>query len=149
MLRNGVWSEDKQMHAAHFSVGSNSKISSFTPSQCFQAADAQNITQKCSPAWANRFTMGLPGKPTSATTDTFICPDNGIIVIDAYKDTNSGTIHVYVNGVMMFAAPAYNATGFAICFPVTRGDSIKLATDQTAAGWTVRRDDFVPYIGGY
>lgn len=83
-------------------------------------------------------------QPTSASTKTFTCPDNGWIYMYADRGSTAGnTLYIHVDGVARNAFPAYNAYATAsIMLPVQTGQVIKLTTDSANPTWTIRQMSF-------
>lgn len=96
------------------------------------------------PNYSSKVAMGLPTNPTSASTTTFTCPDNGWISIVADRGSSAGnTIYIVINGTTVTLFPAHFAYYVGQAFlPVRKNDIILLKTDSTSTTWTVRQQDF-------
>lgn len=117
--------------------------------------DLNNITslgKKSSVSWimpdySRGVATGLAGHPTSALTNSYTCPTDGWILMQASKETSGNTLHFYVNGKIKLQFPAFSACYGNTMYPVGKGDVVYLLTDSTSATWVVNWCDFIPCKG--
>ena len=99
------------------------------------------------PDYSRGISTGLAGNPTSQSTNSYTCPTDGWILMQASRQTSGNTLHFYVNGKIKLQFPAFSACyGNTMC-PVGKGDVIYLRTDSTSATWHVNWCDFIPCKG--
>lgn len=117
--------------------------------------DLSNITilgKKSSVSWimpdySRSVSTGLAGSPTSESTNSYTCPTDGWILMQASKQTAGNTLHFYVNGKKRLQFPAFSASYGNLMYPVRKGDVIYLRTDATSATWFINWCDFTPCKG--
>lgn len=117
--------------------------------------DLSNITslgKKSSVSWimpdySRTVGTGLAGNPTSQSTNSYTCPTNGWILMQAAKETPGNTLQFYVNGNIKLRFPAFSACYGNTMYPVNKGDYVNLKTDSTSATWNVHWCDFIPCKG--
>ena len=99
------------------------------------------------PDYSRGVSTGLAGSPTSESTNSYTCPTDGWILMQASKETSGNTLHFYVNGNIKLYFPAFSACYGNTMYPVGKGDVIYLRTDATSATWVVNWCDFMPCKG--
>ena len=99
------------------------------------------------PDYSRLVDTGLAGNPTSQSTNSYTCPTDGWILIQASKTTSGYTLYFYVNGTVRLQCPAFSASYSNIMYPVNKGDIIKLTTDDTSTSWFVNWCEFIPCKG--
>ena len=117
--------------------------------------DLSNITslgKKSSVSWimpdySRGISTGLAGNPTSQSTNSYTCPTDGWMLMQASKETAGNTLLFYVNGNIKLQFPAFSASYANTMYPVNKGDIINLKTDSTSATWLVNWCDFIPCKG--
>lgn len=117
--------------------------------------DLSNITslgKKSSVSWimpdySRDVATGLAGSPTSATTNSYTCPTDGWILMQASRAVTGFTLHFRVNGIVRLQFQAFSACYGNLMYPVRKGDVISLTTDETSATWLVSWCDFMPCKG--
>ena len=99
------------------------------------------------PDYSRAVSTGLAGSPTSESTNSYTCPTDGWILMQATKETSGYTLKFYVNGNMKLQFPAFSACYGNTMYPVGKGDVICLRTDAASATWLVNWCDFIPCKG--
>ena len=99
------------------------------------------------PDYSRGIATGLAGSPTSASTNSYTCPTDGWILMQASKQTAGYTLHFYVNSNTKLYFPAFSACSANIMYPIGKGDVVYLRTDSTSATWVVNWCDFIPCKG--
>lgn len=99
------------------------------------------------PDYSRIISTGLAGSPTSQSTNSYTCPTDGWILMQASKETSGYTLKFYVNGNIKLQFPAFSASYSNTMYPVGKGDVINLRTDATSSTWVVNWCDFIPCKG--
>lgn len=98
------------------------------------------------PDYSQGESLNLPAKPTSSTTGSYTCPNDGYIFIWIIQRADGGLIRFYVNGEDVMAYTDFT-TGNCACnfIPVGKGDILTVETNVPGESWEIKEQKFYPF----